>query len=199
MLKLVVLVALLQDAKPEELRSLHERERVARLELEAAKSGELYFVLDVPASTLRFALRGVVLETFSVQEVSIGRRLGSGSTADPIRELHTCEKGIPDTPVEIVPGAPLPDLAPPEPPPWLDLGCGPSLAIHIDSEAGTGWVHGLLEHVAGDTTTNARLRIVVPDEDYAALAATMPPKSRWIFAFYPMRGAGYFSGAVNTL
>jgi hypothetical protein len=100
-MKALLLAALLgQDVS-----SARERERVARLSLEAAKSKEFYFVAAAAANTLSLKLAGVPLAEYKLESIEIGRTLASDGESLALDDLYACT-APPRDPVEIVPSPP---------------------------------------------------------------------------------------------
>jgi hypothetical protein len=87
-MKALLLAALLgQGEVASNVVSLRERERVARLELEAAKSKEFYLLADAASLTLSLKLAGVPLATYKLESIELGLPPLPADEAPPRRAL----------------------------------------------------------------------------------------------------------------
>jgi hypothetical protein len=184
-MKAFLLAALLQD-----ISSARERERVARLELEAAKSKEFYFVAVAATNTLSLKLAGVPLAEYKLESIEIGRTLASAGESLALDELYACTAPLRE-PVEIVPGPPPAPAAPgteeeekPSVPRSSILTCEPPLAVHLVS---AGKVLGLRERLRlpGDRKGEPRVRLVVAEGDAERLFSSLPETPLVLFSRVP--------------
>ncbi|HJS73928.1 MAG TPA: hypothetical protein VJ921_06550, partial [Vicinamibacteria bacterium] len=167
---LLLAVFLSQEEAATDVAAARERERVARLSLEAAKSKEFTFVADVASRTLSLRLGGVALAAYKVDSIDLGVPLASSAAPVALEDLYSCV-APPREPVEIVPGPPPAPVAPgseeekkPPVPRSAILSCEPPLALHLVSASK---VLGLRERLRlfGDRKDEPRVRLVVSEED----------------------------------
>ena len=187
---LFLAVLLGQGEAPPDVASARELERVARLELEAARSKEFYFVADAASLTLSLKLGGVPLATYKLESIELGRPLASADEALSLDELYRC-LAPPRAPLEIVPGPPpAPATAgkdeekkPPVPRSGV-LGCEPPLAVHLVS---AGKVLGFRERLRlfGDRKDEPRVRLVVAEADADKLFSSLPAKPLFLVSRMP--------------
>jgi hypothetical protein len=177
-----------------------ERERVARLSLEAAKSKEFYFLADVASLTLSLRLGGVTLAVYKLETIDLGLPLAKAGEAPALEDLYNCV-GPPREPVEIIPGPPPAPAAPGTPgtpgteeekkppvPRSAILNCEPTLAVHLVSASK---VLGLRERlrIFGDREDEPRVRLVVAEEDADRLFSSLPSKPLVLFSRAPKPAA----------
>jgi len=189
--KALLLVALLaQGEAPPDVASARELERVARLELEAARSKEFYFVADAASLSLSMKLGGVPLATYKLEAIELGLPLGSADEALPLDELYRC-LAPPRAPVEIVPGPPPTPATPgkdeekkPPVPRSAVLTCEPPLAVHLVSASR---VLGLRERLRlfSDRKDEPRVRLVIAEADAERLFSSLPAKPLVLFSRVP--------------
>ena len=190
-MKALLLAALLgQGEALPDVPSARELERVARLELEAARSKEFYFVADTASFTLSLKLGGVPLATYKLESIELGRPLASGDEALSLDDLYRC-LAPPRAPVEIVPGPPPAPATPgkdeekkPPVPRSAVLSCEPSLAVHLVSASK---VLGLRERLRlfSDRKDEPRVRLVVAEADAEKLFSSLPAKPLVVFSRVP--------------
>lgn len=190
-MKALLLVALLgQGEAPPDVASALELERVARLELEAARSKEFYFVADAASLSLSIKLGGVPLATYKLESIELGLPLASSGEALPLDELYRC-LAPPRAPVEIVPGPPPAPATPgkdeekkPPVPRSAVLTCEPPLAVHLVSASR---VLGLRERLRlfSDRKDEPRVRLVVAEADAERLFSSLPAKPLVLFSRVP--------------
>lgn len=178
------------QTEPPELRVAREKERVSRLELEAARTGEFYLVADAGASRLSLALSGVPLATYRVERVDLGLPPAEGApTGSELNELYHCQAPLLRPPNEILPGE---VEAPAEPPAagkteptqraarigQVAVDCDGSLGLRLVSSSKLGFLESLRERLRlpGDPVAGTRVRIVLPEEDAERLFASLPSK-----------------------
>ncbi len=178
---LLAVLALGQGEAPPDVFSARESERVARLELEAARSKEFYMLADSASLTLALKLGGVPLSTYKLESIELGLPLASADESLPIDELYSCV-APPREPVEIVPGPPPAPSTPgkdeekkPHVPRSVILTCEPPLAVHLVSAS---TVLGLRERLRlfGDRKDEPRVRLVVAESDAERLFPSLPAK-----------------------
>jgi hypothetical protein len=179
---LPILFAVLLGEVQDDVFTARERERVARLELEAARSKEFYFVVDTAARRLSLKLSGVPLATYALESIEVGMPLLSSGEPPALEDLYRCAAPARE-PVEIVPGpppAPTADSPKDEEPKAavprrVALTCEPALAVHLVS---AGNVLGLRERLRlfGDRRNEPRLRLVVAEADSDRLFSSIPAK-----------------------
>jgi hypothetical protein len=184
--KALLLAALLgQGEAPHDVASARELERVARLELEAARSKEFYFVADAASLTLSLKLGGVPLSTYKLESIELGRPLALADEALSLDELYRC-LAPPRAPVEIVPGPPPAtpgkdeDKKPPVPRSAV-LSCEPPLAVHVVSASK---VLGFRERLRlfSDRKDEPRVRLVVAEADADKLFSSLPAHPLVLFS-----------------
>jgi hypothetical protein len=182
-MKSLVLAALLGqgEAPPPDVAAARELERVARLELEAAKSKEFYFLADAASLTLSLKLGGVALASYKLDAIELGLPVASAGDAPALDPLYRCV-APPREPVEIVPGPPPAPAAPgkddekrPPAPRSAVLTCEPPLAVHFVSASK---VLGLRERLRlfGDRKDEPRVRLVVAEADSERFFSSLPAK-----------------------
>jgi len=189
--KALLLVALLgQGEAPPDVASARELERVARLELEAARSKEFYFLADAASLSLSMKLGGVPLATYKLEAIELGLPLASADAALPLDELYRC-LAPPRAPVEIVPGPPPTPATPgkdeekkPPVPRSAVLTCEPPLAVHLVSASR---VLGLRERLRlfSDRKDEPRVRLVIAEADAERLFSSLPAKPLVLFSRVP--------------
>jgi len=189
--KALLLAALLGQGEPlPDVASARERERVARLDLEAAKSKEFYFLADTASLTLSLKLGGVPLATYKLESIDLGLPLASAGEALSLDELYRCV-APPREPVEIVPGPPPAPATPgqdeekkPPVPRGAVLTCEPPLAVHVVSASK---VLGLRERLRlfGDRKDEPRVRLVVAEADADRFFSSLPKKPLVLFSRVP--------------
>jgi hypothetical protein len=201
---LLLAVFLSQEEAATDVATARERERVARLSLEAAKSKEFYFVADVASHTLSLRLGGVALATYKLESIELGLPLASSSAPVALEDLYNCV-APPREPVEILPGPPPAPAAPgseeekkPPVPRSAILSCEPALALHLVSASK---VLGLRERLRlfGDRKNEPRVRLVVSEEDADRLFSSLPAKPLVIFSRVPPPPAEPPSSAREAL
>jgi hypothetical protein len=179
-----------QEKAAPDASSAREQERVARLELEAARSKGFYFLADAATLTLALKLGGVPLATYQLESIELGRPLASADEELSLDSIYSCA-APPREPVEIVPGPPPAAPAPgteeeekPEVPQSAVLTCEPPLAVHLVS---AGKVLGLRERVRwfGDRKDEPRVRLVVAEADADRLFSSLPEKPLVLFSRVP--------------
>jgi hypothetical protein len=186
------LVSLLlgQEAEPREIAAARESERVARLELEAARSKGFYLVADTGSRTLSLKLGGIPLTTYKLESMEVGLPLASAEESLSLDALYSCV-APPREPVEIVPGPPSAPSAAgkdeekkPPVPRSLVLTCEPPLSVHLVSASK---VLGLRERLRlfGDRKDEPRVRMVVAEEDAERLFTALPEKPLLLFSRVP--------------
>lgn len=191
-MKTLLLAALLfrQEELTPDVPSARELERVARLELEAARSKGFYFVADTATLTLALKLGGVPLATYRLESIEIGLPLASGGEALALDQIYSCVGPLRE-PVEIVPGPPPAPSGPgedeekkPPVPRSAVLTCEPPLAVHLVSASK---VLGLRERLRlfGDRKDEPRVRLVVAEEDADRLFSSLPEKPLVLFSRVP--------------
>ena len=190
-MKALLLVALLgQGEAPPDVASARELERVARLELEAAKSKEFYFLADAASLSLSMKLGGVPLAIYKLESIELGLPLASADEALPLDELYRC-LAPPRAPVEIVPGPPPTPATPgkdeekkPPVPRSAVLTCEPPLAVHLVSASR---VLGLRERLRlfSDRKDEPRVRLVIAEADAERLFSSLPAKPLVLFSRVP--------------
>lgn len=190
-MKALLLAVLLGQAEAlPEVSSARERERVARLELEAAQSKEFYFVADTAGLTLSLKLRGVLLATYQLDSIEVGTPIASSGESPSLDALYACV-APPREPVEIVPSAPAAPGTPvkededaPPVPRSAVLSCEPPLAVHVVSASK---VLGLRERLRlfGDRKDEPRVRLVVAEADAERLFSSLPAKPLVLFSRIP--------------
>jgi hypothetical protein len=189
--KALLLAALLgQGEAAVDVVSARERERVARLSLEAARSKEFTFLADVASLTLSLRLGGVELATYKLDSIDLGLPLASSAAAVTLEDLYRCV-APPREPVLIVPGPPpAPSAAgaeeeekPPVPRSAI-LSCEPALSVHLVSASK---VLGLRERLRlfGDRKNEPRVRMVVAEADAERLFSSVPTKPLVLFSRAP--------------
>jgi len=182
-MKALLLAALLGqgEAPAPDVGAARELERVARLELEAAKSKEFYFLAEAASLTLSLKLGGVALASYKLESIELGLPLASSGEAPALDQLYRCV-APPRDPVEIVPGPPPAPAAPgkdeekkPTVPRGAVLTCEPPLAVHLVSASK---VLGLRERLRlfGDRKDEPRVRLVVAEEDSERFFSSLPAK-----------------------
>lgn len=176
------------EASPDVL-SHRERERVARLSLEAARSKEFYFVADAASLTLSLRLGGVALADYKLESIEIGLPVFSTGESLSLDQLYSCA-APPREPLEIVPGPPPAPSSPgkneekkPPVPRSAVLACEPPLAVHLVSAKGLGLRERL--RLFGDRKGEPRVRLVVAEVDAERLFASLPSKPRIVFSRTP--------------
>ena len=95
---LLLAVFLTQEEAATDVAAARERERVARLSLEAAKSKEFYYVADVASHTLSLRLGGVALATYKLDSIDLGLPVASSAAPVTLEDLYSCV-GPPREPV----------------------------------------------------------------------------------------------------
>ena len=190
-MKALLLAALLsQGQAPPGVASARELERVARLELEAARSKEFYFLADAASLTLSLKHGGVLLATYKLESIELGLPLASAGEALSLDELYRCLAPSRE-PVEIVPGPPPAPAAPgqdeekkPSVPRSAVLSCEPPLAVHLVSASK---VLGLRERLRlfGDRKDEPRVRLIVAEADAEKLFTSLPAKPLVLFSRMP--------------
>ena len=181
-MKGLLLAALLgQGEAPPDVASARELERVARLELEAARSKEFYFVADAASLTLSLKLGGVPLGTYKLESMELGRPLASADEALSLDGLYRCI-APPRAPVEIVPGPPPAPATPGKDeeqqqpvPRSAVLSCEPPLAVHLVSASK---VLGLRERLRlfGERKNEPRVRLTIAEADAEKLFSSLPAR-----------------------
>jgi hypothetical protein len=190
--KAFLLAALLlgQETAAPDAVSVRERERIARLELEAARAKGFYFLVDAATLTLALKLGGVPLATYRLESIDLGRPLASVGEAVSLDPIYSCVSP-PREPVEIVPGPPPAPSTPgkdeedePPAPRSAVLTCEPPLAVHLVSASR---VLGLRERLRlfGDRKDEPRVRLVVAEEDADRLFSSLPEKPLFLFSRVP--------------
>jgi hypothetical protein len=189
--KALLLAALLgQGEAAVDIVSARERERVARLSLEAARSKEFYFLADVASLRLSLRLGGIELAAYELDSIDLGLPLASSSASVPLEDLYRCV-APPREPVLIVPGPPPAPSAPgaeeekkPPVPRSAILSCEPALSVHLVSASK---VLGLRERLRlfGDRKNEPRVRIVVAEADAERLFSSVPAKPLVLFSRAP--------------
>jgi len=189
--KALLLAALLgQGQALPDVASARERERVARLDLEAARSKEFYFLADAASLTLSLKLGGVPLATYKLESIELGLPLASAGEALSLDQLYRCVAPSRE-PVEIVPGPPPAPAAsgtdeerkPPVPRSAV-LTCEPPLAVHLVSASK---VLGLRERlrIFGDRKDEPRVRLIVAEADAENIFISLPAKPLVLFSRVP--------------
>ncbi len=170
--------------------SARERERVARLSLEAARSKEFYFLVDVASLSLSLRLGGVELATYKLDSIELGLPIASPGEAVALEDLYSCV-APPREPVEIVPGPPPAPAAPgadeekkPPVPRSAVLSCEPALAVHLVSASKILGVRERLR-LFGDRKDEPRVRLVIAEEDSERLFSSLPSKPLVLFSRAP--------------
>jgi hypothetical protein len=192
---LFLVLALGQAEPPKDLGAARERERVARLELQAAKSKEFYFIAEASLLTLSLKLAGVPLASYQLDSVEIGRTLASSGESLVLEDLYRCTSP-PREPVEIVPGPPPAPPAPGEEekktakvPRSAVLSCEPPLAVHLVS---AGKVLGFRERLrlSSDRKDEPRVRLLVSEADAERLFTSLPETPLILFSRAPRTEPG---------
>jgi len=177
------------EATPD-VATAREAERVARLELEAARSKGFYLLADAASLTLALKLGGVPLTTYKLESIELGLPLASADETVSLDELYSCASP-PREPVEIVPGPPPAPSTPgkdeekkPPVPRSVVLTCEPPLAVHLVSASK---VFGLRERLRlfGDRKDERRVRLVVAEADAERLFPSFPSKPLLLFSRVP--------------
>jgi hypothetical protein len=192
-MKALLLAALLGqgEAPPPDVAAARELERVARLELEAAKSKEFYFLAEAASLTLSLKLGGVALASYKLESIDLGLPVASAGGAVALDPLYRCV-APPREPVEIVPGPPPAPAAPgkeedekPPVPRSAVLTCEPPLAVHLVSASK---VLGLRERLRlfGDRKDEPRVRLVVAEADAERFFASLPAKPLVLLSRVPL-------------
>ncbi len=190
MLALLLAALLGQGQAPPDVPSARERERVARLELEAAKSKEFYLLADAASLTLSLKLGGVALAAYKLESIELGLPLASAGEALSLDQLYRCLAPSRE-PVEIVPGPPPAPATPgqdeekkPPVPRSAVLTCEPPLAVHLVSASK---VLGLRERlrIFGDRKDEPRVRLIVAEADAENLFTSLPAKPLVLFSRVP--------------
>ena len=195
-MKALVLAALLGqgEAPPPDAGAARELERVARLELEAAKAKEFYLLADATSLTLSLKLSGVALASYELDSIELGLPVASAGDAPALDQLYRCV-APPREPVEIVPGPPPTPAAPgkddekrPPAPRSAVLTCEPPLAVHLVSASR---VLGLRERLRlfGDRKDEPRVRLVVAEADSERFFSSLPAKPLVLFSRAPRHAA----------
>ncbi|MGH9320624.1 MAG: hypothetical protein ACRD21_23360 [Vicinamibacteria bacterium] len=195
---LVLVFTLAQGEQPPgDISAAREAERVARLELEAARAKGFYFVVDAATSTLALKLGGVPLASYRIESMELGlpltaHRESEDDTAagvEPV-ELYTCT-APPRASLEIQIGPPPAPTDPagedeekPDVPRRVVLTCDPPLAVHLVSASS---VLGLRERLRlpGDREGELRIRLVIAETDAEKLFSSVPQNPRFVFSRVP--------------
>jgi hypothetical protein len=194
-MKALFLAVLLGQAEAlPDVAASRERERVARLELEAAKSKEFYFLADAASLTISLKLGGVALAAYELESIELGLPVASAGEAPALDHLYRCV-APPREPVLIVPGPPPAPVAPgkdeekkPPVPRSAVLTCDPPLAVHLVSASK---VLGLRERLRlfGDRKDEPRVRLVVSESDSERFFSSLPAKPLVLFSRAPLPAA----------
>jgi hypothetical protein len=174
------------------LRLAQEEERVARLELEAAKSKKFYYLVDVGASSLSLRLTGVVLGVYPLESVDLGVPIRAmrpaGELDEELAPLFSCKSTVIEEPREIIPGAP-PDPVDPEAEAEAGsmsravLVCDPPLTVHIARSYALGFRERV--RLPGDDPVDRRVRVIVPRDEAERLFASLPQEMLLLFSRLP--------------
>jgi hypothetical protein len=206
-----------QSTDPPELLSARERERVTRLEVEAARSGQFYLVADAGLSRVTLALSGVALSTYRVERIELGLPPADGAPSGAeLSGLYHCQAPVLHPPNEIRPGeaAVPPDPGAPPTPGGADttgsmpaapldstgaaervgrvtIECDSSLSVRIVSSARLGLFESLRSRLRlpGDPPSESRVRIILPEEDAERLFASLPAKLLFFVSRLPAPAA----------
>ncbi len=190
-MKALLLAALLgQGEVPPDVASARERERVARLELEAARAKEFYFLADAASLTLALKLGGVPLATYKLESIEVGLPVASAGESLTLEDLYRCAAPLRE-PAEIVPGPPPAPATPgkdeetkPPVPRSAALRCEPPLSVHLVSASK---VLGLRERLRlfSDRKDEPRVRLIVSEQDSERLFSSIPGKPLVLFSRVP--------------
>jgi hypothetical protein len=185
-----------------DLRAARERERVARLALEAARTGQFTLVADAGASRLTLSLSGVPLATYRVERIDLGLPPSDGTASgDELSELYRCRAPSLHPPNEIRPGDAVPaDPVAGEPtgprettPPIgrVAVECDSSLSVRLVSSADLDLADSLRDRLRlpGEPPAAARVRIVLPPEEAERLFASLPAKVLFFVSRLPVPAA----------
>ncbi|HSF15988.1 MAG TPA: hypothetical protein VLK65_10595 [Vicinamibacteria bacterium] len=186
------------DETASALQAAKEQERVSRLLLEAARSGEFYLVADVGSKRLTLGLAGITLASYGIESVEVGtpliQRTGSPDETDLLQDLYACEAPVLRERTEILPGQPpLPEHPSANDAPAEEshrrvvLDCEPSLAVHLVEGSVLGRFGGLRDRVrlAGDRKVDLRVRVFLRDGDADELFASLPDSPLLLFSRVP--------------
>lgn len=187
------------------LKELLAREaRVARQELELARAGTFYYVLDIPGRALRFKLRGVELKSFPLKSVELGATRGGPSHPGWPDRIHAlAPPPLPERP-EILPAPSEEDSSAAStvrsskeekekklPPVSFTMDAGPSLSLRIVSDHSAGSLLAFLaERLAAlrEPRGKLRLRLRLADDDARALYQSWPASGKLIL-IPPLQGS----------
>ncbi len=201
-------VACAGESPPAPSPSVAPRVEFLRSLLELARSDVLHLVLDPDRRRIELRLRGALLRVHPViavprpaRRIAFLRREDDLSWVTGVHEHGRLEPGRPSDryEVEVRPGDPdspvpearvplPPEEAIPAPPTWLiQFDDGLDLEVVSASVAGEdtlapGWWEGLLQAVGHSRFHGTRLRLVLDDEDAAALYRSLSPDIRLLIA-----------------
>jgi hypothetical protein len=182
-----LLIATTLSAQSGEPEPATEEARFASQELEVAKTGGFYYVLDIQGKTLSLKLRGVELRSYPFQSVELGVPLGGPADPDWLERVCLFQREATDEPQQIQPGAsstenPLLAVDAPATPSSFTISCDSGLSIRIRSESEHGFWSALADRWAlEEPTRSVRLRLHLADEDSRSLYRSLPDKASILF------------------
>jgi len=182
-----LLIAATLSAQSLEPEPATEEARFASQELEVAKTGGFYYVLDIQGKTLTLKLRGVELRSYPLQSVELGVPMGGPDDPDWLQRVCLFQRDVTDEPQQIQPGAasaenPLLAVDSPATPSSFTMSCDSGLSIRIRAESEHGIWSSLADRWSLDEPTRSvRLRLRLPDEDARSLYRSLPDKASILF------------------
>lgn len=183
------------DETASALRAAKEQERVSRLALEAARSGEFYLVADVGSKKLTLGLGGITLASYGIESIEVGtpatQRTDSSDETDVLQDLYACKAPVLREPTEILPGQPTlpeePGAPAEESHRRVALDCEPSLSVHLVEGSVLGRFGGLRDRLrlGGDRKVDLRVRIFLRSGEADQLFSSLPENPLLLFSRVP--------------
>jgi hypothetical protein len=182
-----VLIAATLSAQQPESDPVTEEARFASQELEVAKAGGFYYVLDIQGRTLTLKLRGVELRSYPLQSVELGAPMGGPDDPDWLQRVCRFQRDVTEEPPQIQPGAssaenPLLGVDTPATPSSFTMSCDSRLSIRIRAESEHGFWSSFADRWALDEPTRSvRLRLHLADEEARSLYRSLPAEASILF------------------
>jgi hypothetical protein len=176
-----------QSLEPEPASPLSDEARFASQELEVAKAGGFYYVLDIQGKILTLKLRGVELRSYPLQSVELGVPMGGPADPDWLQRVYLFHREVTDQPQQIEPGGPSPEnpllaVDSPATPSSFTMSCDSGLSIRIRADSEHGFWSSMADRWALDEPTRSvRLRLRLTDADAHGLYRSLPDKANILF------------------